>query len=143
LRALLLDVNLKPDATWLLQTDPQATLFIFIVEGAGLFGNPVQRVESHRAVLFGEGDTFRVQTEAEGMRLVLFAGRPLREPIAWGGPIVMNTQEELNQAFAEIYRGTFIREKGVDAQGFQIAPLAVRWCHYRQAGEGSAYVSSP
>jgi redox-sensitive bicupin YhaK (pirin superfamily) len=43
------------------------------------------------------------------MRFVLAAGRPLREPIAWGGPIVMNTQEELDQAFAEISNRTFIR----------------------------------
>ena len=44
------------------------------------------------------------------MRFVLFAGRPLREPVAWGGPIVMNTREELQQAFAEIDNGTFIRK---------------------------------
>jgi hypothetical protein len=46
------------------------------------------------------------------MRFVLFAGRPLHEPIAWGGPIVMNSQEELDQAFDEIDKGTFIREDG-------------------------------
>jgi redox-sensitive bicupin YhaK (pirin superfamily) len=40
---------------------------------------------------------------------VLFAGRPLREPVAWGGPIVMNTREELQQAFADLDNGTFIR----------------------------------
>ncbi len=44
------------------------------------------------------------------MRFILFAGRPLREPIAWGGPIVMNTQEELDQAFAEIDNHTFVRQ---------------------------------
>lgn len=47
--------------------------------------------------------------DREGLRFVLVAGRPLREPVAWGGPIVMNTQAELDQAFAEIDNGTFIR----------------------------------
>ncbi len=106
---LLLDVALKADAIWHLPVDPQATLFIYVVEGSGQFGDPSKRVESHRAVLFGEGDEFQVQAGAEGMRFVLFAGKPLHEPIAWGGPIVMNTQEELDQAFAEIDQGTFIR----------------------------------
>ena len=74
-----------------------------------MVGNPPKRVESHRAVLFGDGDEFAVQVGQEGMRFLLFAGRPLHEPIAWGGPIVMNTQEELDQAFDEIDKGTFIR----------------------------------
>jgi redox-sensitive bicupin YhaK (pirin superfamily) len=107
--ALLLDVTLKSNADWFLPIDPQATLVIYIVEGAGIFGTPPQREESHRALLFGDGDEFQVKAGAEGMRFVLFAGKPLHEPIAWGGPIVMNTQEELDQAFDEIDKGTFIR----------------------------------
>ena len=108
-QALMLDVTLKPDAAWHLSGDSQSTLFIYILEGAGVFGEESTRVENHRAVLFGEGDEFAVRGGPEGMRFVLFAGRPLREPIAWGGPIVMNTQEELDQAFAEIDARTFIR----------------------------------
>ena len=113
--AMILDVALKPDAAWRLPVDEQATLFIYIVEGAGTVGDPLKRVESHRAVLFGDGDEFAVQAGREGMRFLLFAGRPLHEPIAWGGPIVMNTQEELDQAFDEIDKGTFIREDGTGA----------------------------
>ncbi|MEI6167272.1 MAG: pirin family protein [bacterium] len=108
-QALVMDVSLKPEAAWSLPVDSQSTLFIYIVQGAGLFGDPVVRVESHRAVLFGEGDQFAVQAGSDGMRFLLFAGHPLQEPIAWGGPIVMNTQEELDQAFAELDAGTFIR----------------------------------
>ena len=81
-QARVLDVALKPDAAWSLPVDPQSTLFIYIVQGAGLFGDPVVRVESHRAVLFGEGDQFSLQAGPEGIRFLLFAGRPLREPIA-------------------------------------------------------------
>ena len=114
-QALLLDVTLKPDAAWRMSVDAQATLFIYIVEGAGTVGEPPKRVESHRAVLLGDGDEFAATAGADGMRFVLFAGRPLHEPIAWNGPIVMNTQEELDQAFAEIDKGTFIHEDGTDA----------------------------
>lgn len=108
-QALLLDVALNRDADWRLTMDSQSTLFIYIVDGAGFFGDPAVRVESHRAVLFGEGESFAVRAGPAGMRFVLFAGRPLREPIAWGGPIVMNTQKELDQAFTELDAGTFIR----------------------------------
>ena len=108
-QVLLLDVALKPGAAWSLPVDSQATLFIYIAEGAGMFVNSGPPVESRRAVLFGDGNEFAVQAGQEGMRFVLFAGRPLREPIAWGGPIVMNTQEELDQAFSEIDQGTFVR----------------------------------
>jgi redox-sensitive bicupin YhaK (pirin superfamily) len=109
-KVLLLDVALKPDATWNLPTDPQSTLFVYIVDGEGSFGEAKTSVKSRRAVLFHEGDDLTVQAGQAGMRFILFSGRPLREPIAWGGPIVMNTQEELDQAFAEIDNHTFIRE---------------------------------
>lgn len=108
----LLDVALKPNAAWTLPTDPQSTLFIYIVDGEGSWGAEKTAVKSRRAVLFDEGDELTVQAGQTGIRFVLAAGRPLREPIAWGGPVVMNTQDELDQAFAEIHNNTFIREKG-------------------------------
>jgi redox-sensitive bicupin YhaK (pirin superfamily) len=113
-KTLMLDVILKPDAAWSLPTDSQATLFVYILEGEGSFGDEQASVESHRAILFDEGDAFAVQAGSTGIRFVLVAGRPLCEPIAWGGPIVMNTQEELDQAFTEIKNHTFIRESGTD-----------------------------
>ena len=108
-RVLLLDVALKPDALWRLPVDSQSTLFVYLLEGAASFGDAGKRVESKHAVRFGDGDTCVIRAGSEGVRLMLFAGRPLREPIAWGGPIVMNTQEELDHAFAELRDGTFIR----------------------------------
>ena len=108
-RSLLLDVSLNPDAVWRLPSDGDATLFIYLLDGSALLDDAATRVERHRAILFGEGDEFAVQAGPEGVRFMLFAGRPLREPIAWGGPIVMNTREELDQAFAELDKGTFIR----------------------------------
>jgi redox-sensitive bicupin YhaK (pirin superfamily) len=113
-KPLILDVTLKPKADWRCPIAPPFTLFIYIIKGAGLLGDEASPVVCHCAVLLGEGDEFAVRAGPEGMRFVLFAGRPLREPIAWGGPIVMNTQEELDQAFAEIDAGTFIRESGAE-----------------------------
>lgn len=109
-KTTMLDVALEPGARFRLPTDALATLFIYIVEGAGRFGDAERAVASHQAILFGAGEEFAAQAEAQGVRFVLVAGRPLREPIAWGGPIVMNTREELDQAFEEIDNGTFIRE---------------------------------
>ena len=110
-QALMLDVALNPGSGWRLPVDGASTLFIYIVEGGGFFDALATQVESHRAVLFGEGDEFVVQAGPKSIRFLLFAGRPLREPIAWGGPIVMNTREELEQAFTDMDNGTFIRTK--------------------------------
>ena len=109
-KAAMLDVDLEPGSDFSLPTDPEATVFIYIVAGAALFDGSDKPVEQHRAVLFGGGDEFAVEAGEKGVRFLLFAGRPLREPIAWGGPIVMNTREELEQAFEEIENGTFIQK---------------------------------
>ena len=107
--ALYLDAEMAPGAEWLLETDPGATLFIYIVRGAGLFGPSGEAVAEKHAVLFGEGNAFRAKAAEEGARIFLMAAKPLREPIAWGGPIVMNTREELDLAFRELQEGTFIK----------------------------------
>jgi len=62
-------------------------------------------------VLFGDGEQVTVSTEKELVRFLLISGRPIGEPIAWYGPIVMNTQEELRVAFEELDRGTFIKTR--------------------------------
>ena len=60
-------------------------------------------------LLFDRGDEVVVQAGEQGIRFLLVSGRPIEEPVAWHGPIVMNTQEELRQAFSELRDGTFIR----------------------------------
>ena len=62
-------------------------------------------------VRFGLGDEVTVTAGPEGVRFLLVAGRPLQEPVAWHGPIVMNTQQELMQAMRELRNGTFIRKQ--------------------------------
>jgi len=59
-------------------------------------------------VLFNQGKEVTVQAGEEGIRFLLVSGRPLKEPVAWQGPIVMNTQAELRQAFSELQDGTFL-----------------------------------
>ena len=60
-------------------------------------------------VLFDSGDEVTVQAGAEGIRFILVSGKPIKEPVAWYGPIVMNSQAELQQAFTELRSGTFIK----------------------------------
>jgi redox-sensitive bicupin YhaK (pirin superfamily) len=60
-------------------------------------------------VLFDRGDEVTVQAGPQGIRFLLVSGKPLEEPVAWQGPIVMNTPEELRQAYAELRNGTFIK----------------------------------
>ena len=62
-------------------------------------------------VLFDSGDEITVTTGDEGVRFLLVSGRPLEEPVAWYGPIVMNTRDELQQAYAELKNGTFIKHR--------------------------------
>jgi quercetin 2,3-dioxygenase len=108
-KTTMLDVALEPGTRFHLPTDSLVNLFIYVVEGAGHFGDSDKEIGNHHAVLFGAGDEFAAQAGEKGVRFLLFAGHPLREPIAWGGPIVMNTREELDQAFEEIENGTFIQ----------------------------------
>jgi redox-sensitive bicupin YhaK (pirin superfamily) len=61
--------------------------------------------------LFSKGDTVFVAAEKEPVRFLLISGKPIHEPVAWYGPIVMNTQEELRIAFEEYQNGTFIKQK--------------------------------
>jgi redox-sensitive bicupin YhaK (pirin superfamily) len=70
---------------------------------------PAYDAKNHSLVLFDRGDEISVQAGPEGIRFLLVSGKPLEEPVAWYGPIVMNTQAELRQAMSELENGTFIR----------------------------------
>ena len=62
-------------------------------------------------MLFDSGDEVAVQAGPDGIRFLLVSGKPLQEPVAWYGPIVMNTQEQLRQAMSELQDGTFIKHR--------------------------------
>jgi redox-sensitive bicupin YhaK (pirin superfamily) len=72
---------------------------------------PVYDASNHSLVLFDRGDELSVQAGPEGIRFLLVSGKPIEEPVAWYGPIVMNTQEQLRQAVAELNDGTFIKHR--------------------------------
>ena len=72
---------------------------------------PVYDVNNHSLVLFDRGDEISVQAGDEGIRFLLVSGKPIEEPVAWYGPIVMNTQEQIRQAMADLQTGEFIKHR--------------------------------
>ena len=70
---------------------------------------PPVEADNRSLVLFDRGDEVTVQAGDDGIRFLLVSGKPLQEPVAWYGPIVMNTQEQLRQAFQELEQGTFLK----------------------------------
>lgn len=107
-KPLLLDVEMRAGAGWSLNVEGYRTLFVYIFQGEGTFGS-ARLIPARHAVLFDETGTFQVNASDQGIRFFLMAGDPLQEPIAWGGPIVMNTREELQLAFRELDENTFIK----------------------------------
>jgi hypothetical protein len=71
--------------------------------------NPPAEADNRSLVLFDRGDEVMVQAGDDGVRFLLVSGKPLEEPVAWYGPIVMNTQEQLRKAFDELAKGTFLK----------------------------------
>jgi quercetin 2,3-dioxygenase len=108
------DIWLPPGVSRRIPVERDRNVFAYVFAGSGVFGDPSAPRASHTAVnrslvLFDTGDEIAVRAEDEGIRFLLASGKPLREPVAWYGPIVMNTQEELDLAFRELRNGTFIR----------------------------------
>lgn len=124
-----LDIWVPPGRRKVLPVDTYRQAFAYIFEGSGTFRDAskpfgvlvekeVNGEEVHlrdmsgnrTLVVFDTGDEVVVQAGDEGIRFLLVSGKPIREPVAWHGPIVMNTQQELMQAFTELRNGTFIKE---------------------------------
>ena len=86
------------------------TAFAYIIAGSAVLDQSDRAYGAETVVLFEhQGDIVRIAAQQEGVRLLFVAGKPLGEPVAWGGPIVMNTREELRLAFEEYEKGTFIK----------------------------------
>lgn len=108
--AVFLDVSLNQQTEWSFLSARDSTLFLYILQGGGCFDHEGRESAFERhVVLFGEGDELFVKAGNEGMRFLLLTASPLNEPVAWGGPIVMNTDEELTLAFTELKNNTFIK----------------------------------
>jgi hypothetical protein len=124
-----LDVRVPARTEFIHATRPGHTVFAYVIEGKACFCNEknpftyeveganyfdIQRtpfVSNESLVLFGDGEEVVVSTEEESVRFLLISGKPIGEPIAWYGPIVMNTRAELQIAFEEYSKGTFIKHK--------------------------------
>lgn len=105
-----MDVKIKKNGKLELETDDEMNLFVYIIQGYVSFEKePEKYINEKSGILFNKGNKLVANTGGEGTRFLIFEGKPLNEPIAWGGPIVMNTREELNKAFAELEEGTFIK----------------------------------
>jgi len=122
-----LDLWIPPRKKKTLPVESSRHAFAYVFEGSGDFrdasapigaltesadpNGSVYRAEAKNRflVLFDSGDEITVQAGGEGIRFLLVSGAPLKEPVAWYGPIVMNTEAELRQAFTELRNGTFIR----------------------------------
>ncbi len=122
-----LDISVAPNQRKRLKVETTRNAFAYVFAGSGTFRDasnpqavlteqvakreapPAYDIGNHSLVLFGRGDEITVQAGPEGIRFLLVSGRPIEEPVAWYGPIVMNTQEQLRKAMAELQEGTFIR----------------------------------
>jgi redox-sensitive bicupin YhaK (pirin superfamily) len=125
---LYLDVFVPAGRRKALKVDTYRNTFAYIFEGSGKFADAsdpqgvllekevlgqelnIRDLSGNRTLVrFGTGDEIVVRAGTEGMRFLLVAGSPIREPVAWHGPIVMNTQEELHQAFTDLRNNQFIK----------------------------------
>jgi quercetin 2,3-dioxygenase len=124
-----LDISVPPGKRKTIPVETNRHAFAYVFEGEGTFssaskpqpvrtdrvgstgGEIYERVGNRSLVLFDRGDEVTVQASDAGIRFLLVSGQPLEEPVAWRGPIVMNTQEELRQAYAELQDGTFIKSR--------------------------------
>jgi quercetin 2,3-dioxygenase len=122
-----LDVSVPPNSRFTRATKPGHTVCAYVIHGRGEFchaGDPfAYDIEGANyfdreidpllgdtsLVLFGDGDEVTVTTKEEPVRFLLISGKPIGEPIAWYGPIVMNTRDELELAYSELREGTFIK----------------------------------
>jgi redox-sensitive bicupin YhaK (pirin superfamily) len=122
-----LDVSVPPGRRKRLKVETTRNAFAYVFAGSGTFRDasdpravlteqasdaaaaPLYDASNHSLLLFDRGDEISVQAGPEGIRFLLVSGKPIEEPVAWYGPIVMNTQEELRQAIAELHNGSFIK----------------------------------
>ena len=106
--ASVYDVSLPQGEAITIPTPADETVFVFLIDGNAVIGG--KQIPSKTAVLFDSGDFISVGAPSDSaLRFIFFSGKALHEPIAWGGPIVMNTEDELEQAFRELQNGSFIR----------------------------------
>src|SRR5207244_3053932 len=124
-----LDISVPPNQRKRLKVETTRNAFAYVFAGSGTFRDSSEPqavltesavdpnasakydVSNHSLVLFDRGDELTVQAGPEGIRFLLVSGKPIEEPVAWYGPIVMNTQDQLRQAMSELQSGNFIKHR--------------------------------
>ena len=107
-----LDVAMQPFTEFKHSIKRGYNVIAYTFEGTAYFDNKKERlIETKNLVIFNDGEEILVTTKDNPVRFLLISGKPIREPVAWRGPIVMNTEEELEVAFDELQEGTFIKHK--------------------------------
>jgi len=107
-----LDVTVPAGAAFIHPTKEGHTVFAYVIEGKGRFDRSKEPSLGNGSLcLFDDGDHVAITADREPVRFLLISGKPIKEPVAWYGPIVMNTEEELEVAFDEYRKGTFIKHK--------------------------------
>lgn len=104
-----LDCTVSEKTTYIHSTIPEHTAFIYVINGNGIVNDTP--VENRTLILFDTGDEFSIRATENQVRFLLLTGKPLNEPVAWRGPIVMNTEAELETAFREYREGTFVKDR--------------------------------
>ena len=105
-----LDISMSPNSKFTHPVKKGYNAFAYVIEGEGFFDeNREELVKNETLVIYRDGDVVKITTNNENLRFLLISGKPLREPVAWRGPIVMNTEEELRVAFEEYHNKTFIK----------------------------------
>ncbi len=106
-----LDISIPAEIEFTHKVNPGHTVFAYITGGKGIFADSEEVITEGTVVLFEPGDQVNITSGETGISILLISGKPLNEPVAWYGPIVMNTQEELQKAFEEYNNGSFIKHK--------------------------------
>lgn len=106
------DVTIKPNSEFKHPIIKGNNVFAYVIEGEAYFDKEkVNIIGVENLVIYRDGDEVLISTESKSVRFLLISGKPIKEPVAWRGPIVMNTDEELRIAFNEYNKGTFIKHK--------------------------------
>ncbi|HUJ75771.1 MAG TPA: pirin-like C-terminal cupin domain-containing protein, partial [bacterium] len=122
-----IDISVPPGRTKTLPVETSRHAFVYVFAGSGRFDNASEpravatefvgpqespagvAAENRSLILFDSGDEVTVHAGEEGIRFLLVTGKPIGEPVAWRGPIVMNTEQELEKAWSELQDGTFLK----------------------------------
>jgi len=109
------DIAIPQGIEYVQGTTPGHRVLFYVYGGTGYIETSLkgsvkkEKIESRNMVLFGDGERIKIAAGDSELRFLMISGRPINEPIAWYGPIVMNTDEELRAAYDELQKGTFVK----------------------------------